>query len=923
MNSFLELKKTTRIIVPKNWTNNQKADFFEQLAGKILKPQRYKVIQRVRFTGMEIDLIADHLDTNQRIFVECKFVVDPISSNVIFDIVGKAVTKGIKIAYLFSTASLGKEAKGVIDELEEKKSKDIPKIVFINPEKLTDMFIDIFDAKPDLPETLVTASISVATLIITPNFSPFWILEEYQNGIPTRAFIQSALSKEKAMPSDIEVSKILKENDLSQGLELIFEGSPKKKTADSRKAKTERNYPEEEVIASVAVADSLDDYRPCKPEHFVGRNDIQRNILQFLHNVRDDATSTRILALSGPSGFGKSSVILKLADRFHNIKWRNKFYIFSVDVRSARSPLFVAKALKTSLQSAINSGFIPMQILNIAIESTGSFLQSDSIQLALELLKSNKRVLVLFFDQFEEMLTKDELLSTFESFKKLAFEVHSSRANIVVGFSWRTGITLSDDNPAYHVWHDLKDLRRDITLGEFTSAESSQLILQFEHELSENLLPPLRRRLLEQGQGLPWLLKKLCIHVYGEIKKGTQQEELLSRRLNIKSLFDEDLEILTERQIQCLKYIAKKSPADFLDIINNFEQEIVNGLYSKRLIVRAGQKYAVYWDIFREYLVENTIPPIPWTYVPQVQFSMAILSFFLLRSEGPLDLNNLAKKLRYTEKTVLNIVTDLQNFLLINRHENGKYSVRPEVINSNDKEISIFLNKQLKEHIIVQKLFEILAPDDSISIDDFGNIIAISYAVANLKPESINAYRDRFLPWLRCVGLLDISGDILTRPLELGKDFGKFDFRSRRFLGNILKFVCSTSPQKVFDLATELAKQGSISKNEIYKHKKRNASYDLIGLGLAFWRNKILFPSDLLVSALNESENKVLDIISSRALSSEFLQALLPLLKSNLKIPLSNIGIMLSKRLNKNWSESSALRYASAGKLWLSFFKRV
>lgn len=918
MKSFIEINKTVRIIIPKDWKNDEKGNFFEKIAGILLKRQRYEVIQRVRFIGMEIDLIADHIDTNERIFVECKFTSDPFSASVIHALIGKAIQKNVKMAYLFSTAPPGKEAKGVIDELEEKKPENSPNIVFINPEKLAEMFIDVFNAQPDLPKKIKNTSIGSATLIIMPNFSPFWIFEEYQNGIPTRAIIQHALQGEKTIPSESDLSGILKENDLFQGLSLVYKKT-KKEAVDLIETQTAEPS-EDEVVAPVAVADSLDDYRPCKPQYFIGRNDIQKNIWDFLNDVREDKTNTRILALSGPSGFGKSSIILKLADRFRNIKWMNKYYIYSVDVRSARSPLFVAKALKTALQSAVDDGFIQMQLLKISIESTGSFLQSGSVQSALDLLKSSKRVILLFFDQFEEIFTKDELLSTFDLFKKLAFEVHSTSANIVLGFSWRTGVTLSDDNPAYHVWHSLKDIRREIILGEFTSAESSQLIGQFEHELTQNLLRPLRRSLLEQGQGLPWLLKKLCIHIYREIKKGTRQEELLTRRLNIKSLFDEDLEHLTESQINCLEYIAKNSPADFSDIINNFSAETVNRLYNERLIVRAGQKYAVYWDIFREYLDKGIVPAIPWTYVPQVQLSTAIRSFFLIRDEGPLDLNNLLKKLGYAEKTMFNVVSDLQNFLLINRLKNGKYIVRPELKESNDKEIAEFLNKQIKDHILVQRVFEVLNPGKTMKVETFKKIIASSYTTANLKAKSINAYLNRFIPWFRFVGLFDYSEEIIKRPIQLGKDFGKFDFISRRRTGTVLRFVCSTSPQKVFDLAKELVKSGSMSKEEIHKRKNRNAAFDLIGLDLAYRGYKILFPTDLLIKAYNESEDKMLNIISSRALSSNFLKELLPLIKSNLNAPISKVGIELSKKFKKNWSKPSAIRYASAGRLWLKFF---
>ena len=34
--------------------------------------ERYKIAQRVNFTGMEIDLVAEHLDKNEIAYIECK-----------------------------------------------------------------------------------------------------------------------------------------------------------------------------------------------------------------------------------------------------------------------------------------------------------------------------------------------------------------------------------------------------------------------------------------------------------------------------------------------------------------------------------------------------------------------------------------------------------------------------------------------------------------------------------------------------------------------------------------------------------------------------------------------------------------------------------------------------------------------------------
>ena len=78
-----KLRTTIHILIPDDWSNDARGNFLEKIAASLLRKQRYKVTERVRFTGMEIDLLADNLDTRQRAFVECKFIRDPFSANVI------------------------------------------------------------------------------------------------------------------------------------------------------------------------------------------------------------------------------------------------------------------------------------------------------------------------------------------------------------------------------------------------------------------------------------------------------------------------------------------------------------------------------------------------------------------------------------------------------------------------------------------------------------------------------------------------------------------------------------------------------------------------------------------------------------------------------------------------------------------------
>ncbi|MDR4498167.1 MAG: hypothetical protein MRK02_09650 [Candidatus Scalindua sp.] len=910
-----EIKLSCRVLTPQEWTNDQRGSYLEEITSKLLKKQRYKIVDRVRFTGMEIDLIADHLETNQRAFVECKFLADPFSANVIDLLIGKAVRRNVNIVYLFSTSNPGKEAKGVLDELKNSDtSTHTPSLAFIDPAKMVSMFMDVFNLQK-IPDILQKKdNFSSGCLILYPKIPPFWVLEEHHEGIPYRAVIISATCDQ--FPPKELIKEIFNKSGLYQGLNLHLYN--KRVDLDIPK----ETVPEiNETVSKVTEAESLDDYRPCKPEYFIGRYNTQKEIWQFLDKIRKENTSTRILALTAQSGFGKSSLIIKLASRFRNQKWKNKFFLYPVDSRSAKGPLFVAKALKAGFEAAISSGFVDISSSVVNIDSTEGMLKSSTIQTILYELKRTKRVLLIFFDQFEELFTKDELLSTFESFKKLAFEANSEQTNLVIGFSWRTGITLSDDNPAYHVWHELSDHRISVNLREFESGESSQMVGQFEKAINQKMINPLRRRILEQGRGMPWLLKKLCIHIYHEIEKGTLQDELVIKRLNVAALFNADTEPLTVQQNNCLKYIAKNSPADMMEVLDKFDQETVNRLYNRRLIIRAGQKYAVYWDIFRDFIIEGVVPVIPWTYVPQVALPILIRSFLLINEYGPLNMENLADRLEYAPKTVNNLIGDLQGFLLVDKNSDGMLAVKDELHNANSETIANYLFNQLKEHVILHSLFEIIKPGQKSSMVEFQEIIKKSYSSANLKNKTIEIYAKRFLPFLRFSGAIEYVNGGIVRPVIKGKDFGVIEMPSRRGRGGGATgatFMCTSGPKKAIKLAEKIKEYGMLSKEQVIKEGFRNAAIDLVALDIAAWKDNALSPKDVLKES---STNKIPSLIADISKLTEFLSIALSFYQGKDKPDAIKLGNHISDKLDRGWSEASKKRYGGAANRWIAYFK--
>jgi hypothetical protein len=121
---------------------------------------------------------------------------------------------------------------------------------------------------------------------------------------------------------------------------------------------TSRLEVELESIVGVPVADHWADYRPARPVDFVGRETVQNTVFSFLDNVRLKTTETRLVAIKAPSGWGKSSSVLKIASRASNVRNRGKYFIFTVDSRAATTRRFPELAVASAIREAAKKNFI-------------------------------------------------------------------------------------------------------------------------------------------------------------------------------------------------------------------------------------------------------------------------------------------------------------------------------------------------------------------------------------------------------------------------------------------------------------------------------------------------------------------------------------------------------------------------------------
>ena len=470
-----------KIVIPdeSQWTNKQRGTFWETVSADLFRKQRWKVTQDIEFEGMQTDIYVKHLDTDEIGLIECKFQQELIDAPTIFKLMGQALYKKVDFAYLLSNSNLNKNAKPVVLEYKQQQNKPFS-LVSWSSNELAEVFMGLYNIKPpDMGK--ISGRCETITLLVTHEKDFFWVAEEMgKSNSPSRAIIIFPTQKSNRCLSSEEWKEYFASDKEWKNLEVtVF--NP---TVNERKNKLiNQSISEKKVtVSNINQADSFDDYhRPSRPEDFFGRKTHQHKFWEFVKKVRDKTTELRLVSFSGNSGFGKSSLVLKLASecgsKSENEDKRN-VYIYHIDVTSVNQTnvdLFVSAAITKALEGAIDSKFveIPNHLVSLNPESP---FDSESIRLLIENLENSGKVIVIFFDQFEEILTINALSSLYGLFKEAAYKIDCLKKNIVLGFCWKTSIDIPPEHPAYDTWEKLQNRLKNINLAEFSESESLELL---------------------------------------------------------------------------------------------------------------------------------------------------------------------------------------------------------------------------------------------------------------------------------------------------------------------------------------------------------------------------------------------------------------------------------------------------------------
>lgn len=800
-----DLHKRIEIVVPEPEQQNTTkiGTYFEKLMSKVFAQNGWKVTHNVVLNTGQIDLFLSNSETSELGLVECKFYNNKkVKAEDIDKVVGKGYrehnkSKNFKYVYIVTNSEFAPPAINAIAELESEDSSIIFKAW--SGEQLVDEFMKAYNLQlPDFDSLPDLGHFEQITLLITHEKKFYWVVDETDDGNNIyRALIFPISATQSIKQQDQSFWKgYFKRYNLPwhpYDIVVLQAGTNFTPINSSQNTNTE-----EVTISKVNEAESFEDYhRPCRPEHFFGRQSVQDEFWNFIDNVKNDQTSLRVVCFPGQTGNGKSSTVLKLASNcFNNTNnsgiSRKDVYLYHIDVTSInvnKKDFFIVNAIKKAFQEAVNTNFTNILNSKIVVPTIEPpLLTSKSLKKALEELKISNKVLVIFFDQFEEILRKPSLLSLYKMIEQFAYEVDSIKSNLVIGFSWRTDIHTAVDHPAYSMWHNLQKIQKTIDFPEFTTQESQTLVKEFAYYLKKeegiDLSQKIKKWLINNFQKQPWLLKKMCgdILLQHRHNNDLSSKDLSSKdiitSLDIKHIFDKDIQkyAYTPRHKECLQFIALNSPIPQTDVQEKFNPQIVEDLHGK-LIIETGFNYKIYWDIFREYLLEGKLPDnilsFKYTFRTRIFTAITILDFIRKNKLNKCKKSDIVTELNYSAKTINNALIDLKHFYQIAQekisNKDNYIYVPHSIYKMNHNELAEHLAEQLRDHIIIQEIYKITPENIWIEEQEFKDLIeSILLENKTYQASTVKDYYSKMRSWFCFAGLLETKngGTATIRPLD-------------------------------------------------------------------------------------------------------------------------------------------------------------
>lgn len=875
---------------------NSRGKLFEKLMAKVLLHQGYEIdsiTPNINLSGMELDIIGRQRTFGTKMIAECKYYEDPVSSDKIQAFVGKYLSLWLKdntLQGLFlAIPSLNSHAKGFWHDNVE--SHDQLTLKLLQEPQVTKSVLETFEVSgPKLvldvgfalgDQTILYCSrgLLVAHYVLSPGETiPGSILVTDQSGVPVDS---STLDFIKEYWEEANSFKIISANELTSRL--------------PRKAP----HLADEQIAEVRGSSSFFEYQfPASPEFFVGRQSLLSEVNSLVEKVLEQRTSARGLLFEAYSGWGKSSTVLAVTEQLRS----NGHLALAIDSRSAEGPQFVLRVFDYLFNSKSGDLIEKEQVTIGGFEGLLSSLREADKK-----LKARGKLLLIFFDQFENIFFVPD---TLKHIKDLLVAISDQGWNICLGFSWKSDLIGTTTDFPYQTRDIIRTYSHHVGFEQFSESETNIILDKLSQEIHAHLRKDLRFLLSEFSQGYPWLLKKLCSHVKSQRDQKKSQVEIAYNLLNVAELFKEDLKELSAREEDTLRRIARMAPVNVRDFGDEFEYDVVQALVNKRLITRIGQSYDIYWDIFRDYLNSGRIPVqenyILHTAVGQVSRAATVLS----QHGGKVSSLVLQSKLGLSEKSFYNVARDLR-LLGVVRLENNEIELAEELsrdMTHFDESYFGYLRDRLRRNRTVSRILAELDTNGSLDLDAVARVMTSNNPYISASDATWHSYAQILAKWM------DAADMVIYEPPVISKYESTTEVRNRNLWGrktssSVIPTVQYSPIEKMASiLDAAVSKDGRVRLGEMKPSTAQKSLAALEQLGFIRRKTQTVEVLEVLRDFVQGSDSDRREIFARAAQELTVFNVFLKLLQDsrNTWIPISKLGSMLALELGMQWRPGTA-----------------
>jgi len=753
---------------------------FEKLAAEVLRHCGFKIDSppNINYAGMEIDIEGRGITTGTPLYAECKCLETDVDSPRFQAFLGKYFTRWRKDnrcqGLFIALPGVNGQVKGLYrDEYEH--ASDTTVRLLEEEHVLQAIFDTNAAASPDVVRSAVDPAVGRPgdCLLLYTDRGLFWVqyVIPEGEGIPTKIGFFDSIARPVVEKATVEyLTRLCPE---LGDFERIDAGGSIELGAPTR----ERERGQEEIVETRGSSARFEYQFPASPQYFIGRQYALAEIDAFVRQVVEKKTSSRGLLFEANSGWGKSSLVLATAARLRG----QGHLVVPIDSRSASSSQFVLRVIDYALKRTIPSISCEQAAIGGFDDASAALIQAG------RKLENASKILLIFLDQFENVFFLPDALSRIAGvFLKLC----DSQTNIILGFSWKSDlIGLTNEFP-YRTRDTLLGASKRISLQAFSEIETNALLDRLAEELHSSLRKDLRFLLSDFGQGYPWLLTKLCAHVKAQREAGVKQADIANSLLNVDQLFQEDLRGLSAEEDETLHRIARVAPITVSELGEDFKADVLQALVDRRLLVRIGTKYDVYWDIFRDYLNSGSVP-IQENYILRTQPVTVLQALRLLAdTRGLLTIAQFREATGFTKGSFYNVLRDMR-LLGLAETDDGTVSLQPQFKLANgsaqefEESIRVYLRDRLQRNRFVQRLMQQVEIEGILTAGEVSDLLMTSCPYIAAGAKTWQTYRRIFADWMDRADLVryDAKDGTLARYLPSAVLTDRRSLLARRRVG--------------------------------------------------------------------------------------------------------------------------------------------